>query len=46
MNKTKIVLILYEGSSFCMVNLENFKDIFHGSDHKYTIRKGGGGGKK
>ena len=42
----KICLILYEGSNFCIVCLDNFKEIFHGSDHKYTIWKGGGGGKK
>lgn len=39
-------MILYEGSGFCMVCLEDFKEVYHGSDHKYTIRKGGGGGKK
>lgn len=39
-------IILFEGGQFCLIILEDFKEIFHQSQKKYVVRKGGGGKKQ
>ena len=39
----KFAIILFHGGDFSLAVFENFKELFHVSDHKYVVRKKGGG---
>ena len=39
----KFAMLLFHGGDFSFAVFEDFKEVLHGSDHKYIIRKKGGG---